>query len=103
MPVRAWYMPQTVPSSPTKGAVEPTVASRTWPNCSLSSTPCNASRSNRVRCCERSAAGGRERARRFELGGGDQRQHQRLPVQGTNALLTLGDGGRLPEDRGAAA
>jgi hypothetical protein len=29
-------MPHTVPSRPTKGAVEPTVASNTWPACSLS-------------------------------------------------------------------
>src|SRR3990167_2139068 len=46
-------MPQTVPSRPTKGAVEPTVASRTWPNCSLPSTACRASRSTRVSCCPR--------------------------------------------------
>src|SRR3982751_1337175 len=49
-------MPQTVPSSPTKGAVEPTVASSTWPNCSLCSTACRASRSTRVNCWDLSPA-----------------------------------------------
>ena len=49
-------MPHTVPSRPTNGAVEPTVASRTCPNCSLCSTACRASRSTRVNCCDRSPA-----------------------------------------------
>mmetsp|Transcript_6334 Transcript_6334/g.25725 ORF Transcript_6334/g.25725 Transcript_6334/m.25725 type:complete len:413 (-) Transcript_6334:1763-3001(-) len=42
-------MPQTVPNRPTKGAVAPTEASSTWPNCRRASTVCNASRSRRVR------------------------------------------------------
>ncbi|MDT4852889.1 hypothetical protein FQZ97_871380 [compost metagenome] len=49
-------MPQTVPSRPTKGAVEPTVASNTWPNCKRCNTRCRASRSTRVSCCDRSPA-----------------------------------------------
>src|SRR5438034_11749368 len=49
-------MPQTVPSRPTKGAVEPTVASKTWPNCSLCNTACKASRNTRVSCCDLSPA-----------------------------------------------
>ncbi|MCY1369555.1 hypothetical protein D9M69_566020 [compost metagenome] len=49
-------MPQTVPSRPTNGAVEPTVANRTCPNCRRCSTRCKASRSTRVSCWERSPA-----------------------------------------------
>ncbi|MNT92624.1 hypothetical protein D3C72_2339430 [compost metagenome] len=46
-------MPHTVPSSPTNGAVEPTVASSTWPNCRRPSTSCKASRNTRVSRCDR--------------------------------------------------